>query len=181
MDSGSRNPESGNSGRNTAHRPTLTTLGAVRKVEFKLLRVMRFPMREVRSVFRQAYQWSVTSVGSTCIDAEQQFPVFSDGTPPLFGQAPHIVDQTDQVIPVNSYPLFFHTVVETGRTEALVCFHIVQNLSAIFKPDSLLIPVFVLVARRPYSGGKVVQQRDQLLLFNEAGRVRIPVVSEKCG
>jgi len=51
---------------------------------------------------------------------------------------------------LTAIPCFFHTVVETGRTEALVCFHIVQNLSAIFKPDSLLIPVFVLVARRPY-------------------------------
>ena len=32
--------------------------------------------------------------GSTSIDVEQQFPVFSDGTPPLFYQAPHIVDQS---------------------------------------------------------------------------------------
>ena len=75
---------------------------------------------------------------------------------------------------VNSYPLFFHTVFETCRIEALVCFHIVQNLPAVFKPDGLLIPVFVLIARRPYSGGKVVQQHDLLLRFNEAGRVYIP-------
>ena len=64
-------------------------------------------------------------LGSTSIDIEQQFPVFSDGTPPWFRQAPHIVDQTDQVISVNRDPLFFHTVFEAGRAEALVCFHIV--------------------------------------------------------
>jgi hypothetical protein len=46
--------------------------------------------------------------------------MFSDGTPPLFRQAPHIVDQRKQVIPAKTYPLFFHTVFETGRTEALV-------------------------------------------------------------
>ena len=70
--------------------------------------------------------------------------------------------------------LFFHTVFETGRTEALVCLHVVQNLPAVFKPDGLLISVFVLLARRPHSGGKVVQQHHQLLRFDEAGRVCIP-------
>jgi hypothetical protein len=32
-------------------------------------------------------------VASTNIDVEHQFPVLSDGTPPLFRQAPHVVDQ----------------------------------------------------------------------------------------
>jgi hypothetical protein len=112
---------------------------------------------------RQAYHWHVTFAR-----LQHQFPVFSDRTPPLFGQASHIVDQSDQVIPVNGYPLFLHTVFETGRTEALVCFYVVQNRSAVFKPDDLVVSIFVLVARRPYSGGKVVQQHNQLLRFNEA-------------
>ena len=94
---------------------------------------------------------------STCIDVKDQFPMFSDGTPPLFRQAPHIVDQSKQVIPVNSYPLFFHTVSETFRAEAFVCFHIVQNLPAVFKPDDLVVSVFVLVAGRAHPGGKIVQ------------------------
>jgi len=45
-------------------------------------------------------------LGSAGIDVEQQFPVFSDGTPPLFRQTPHIVDQSHQVILVNRYPLW---------------------------------------------------------------------------
>src|ERR1700727_3032910 len=66
---------------------------------------------------------------STSVNVEHQFPVFSDRTPPLFGQASHIVDQSDQVIPVNGYPLFLHTVFATGGSEALVCFFVVQNRS----------------------------------------------------
>src|SRR5216683_155210 len=95
-------------------------------------------------------------VASTNIDVEHQFSVLSDRTRPLFCQGPHVVDQTNQVSLVDDYPLFFHAVFETGRAEALVCCYIVWNLPAVFKPESLLIPVFVLVARRPYSGGKVV-------------------------
>src|SRR5208337_903634 len=113
-------------------------------------------------------------LSSTGIDVKHEFSVFSDGAAPLFRQAPHVVDQSDQVILVNSYPLFFHTVFEAERAEALVCLHVVQNLPAVFKPDHLVVSVSVLVARCPYSGGKVVQQHDQLLRFNEAGRVRIP-------
>ena len=37
-----------------------------------------------------------------------------------------------------------------------ICFHVVQNLPAVFKPDDPFVSVFVLVARRSYSGGKVV-------------------------
>jgi len=37
--------------------------GAVCKVDFKLLRVMRFPMRWVLIVYRQASQWNVPCVG----------------------------------------------------------------------------------------------------------------------
>jgi hypothetical protein len=80
----------------------------------------------------------------------------------------------DQLILMNSCPLLFHTVFETSRTEALVGFHIVKSLPAVFKPDGLVVPVSVLVARRSYSGGKVVQQHDQLLRFNEARRAGIP-------
>jgi hypothetical protein len=112
--------------------------------------------------------------GSAGIDVKDQLTVFSDGTSPLFRRAPHIVDQGRQSILVHSYPLFFHTVLETVCTEALVCFHIVQNLPAVFKPDDLVVSVFVLVARRSYSGGKVVQQYRQLFRLNEARRVRIP-------
>ena len=36
---------------------------------------------------------------------------------------------------MNSYPLFLHTVFETSRPEALVRFHIVKSLPAVFKPD----------------------------------------------
>jgi hypothetical protein len=43
------------------------------------------------------------------------------------------IKQTDQVVPVNSYSLFFHTFFETGRTEALVYFHIVQKPSCRFQ------------------------------------------------
>jgi hypothetical protein len=53
-------------------------------------------------------------LGSTSVDVEQQFPMFSDGTPPLLYQAPHIVDQSAQVILVDDYPLLFHAVFETG-------------------------------------------------------------------
>jgi hypothetical protein len=75
----------------------------------------------------------------------------SDRTSPLFRQALHVIDQSDQVILINSYPLFFHTGFETGRTKALVCLHVVQNLPAVFKPDDLVVPVFVLVAGCPHS------------------------------
>jgi hypothetical protein len=54
-------------------------------------------------------------LGSAGIDVERQFPVFSDRTPPLFRQTAHIVDQSDQVTLINSYPLFFPTLFETGR------------------------------------------------------------------
>ena len=57
---------------------------------------------------------------SASIDVEHQFPVFSDGIPPLFYQAPHIVDQSGQVILFDDYPLLFHAVFETGGIEALV-------------------------------------------------------------
>lgn len=57
--------------------------------------------------------------------------MFSDGTAPWFRQAPRVVDQSDQIISVNSYPLFFHTVFEAERTEALVCLHVAQNLPAV--------------------------------------------------
>jgi hypothetical protein len=87
-------------------------------------------------------------------DVKDQLTVFSDGTSPLFRQAPHIVDQGRQSILVHSYPLFFQTALETGRTEALVCFHIVQNLPAVFKPDDLVVRVFMLIARRSCSGGQ---------------------------
>ena len=95
-------------------------------------------------------------LGSTSIDVKHQFSVFSERSSPLFYQTSHVVDQSDQVILVDDYRLLFHAVFETGGIEAPVCFHIVQNLPAVFKPDGLLISVFVLVARRPCSGGKVV-------------------------
>jgi len=45
---------------------------------------------------------------------------------------------------VNSNPWFFHTVFETGRTEALVCLPVVQGFSAVFGPDGLHITVLVV-------------------------------------
>jgi hypothetical protein len=88
---------------------------------------------------------------------------------------PRAVYGTDTLFTLaENSPLFFHTVLETGRTEALVYFHIVENLPAVFKPEGVLIAVFLLVAGGPYFGGKVVQQNDQLLRFNETGRMYIP-------
>jgi len=58
---------------------------------------------------------------------------------------------------VNSNPWFFHTVFETGRTEALVCLPVVRDLSAVFEPDGLHITVLV-VAPTPYPGAKVARQ-----------------------
>ena len=113
-------------------------------------------------------------LGSTSIDVEHQFSVFPDGIPPLLLQAPHIVDQSGQVILVDDYPSLFHAVLQTGGIEALVRIHVVQNLVAVFEPDCLVVSVFVFVAGRAHSGGKVVEQRDQLLGFNEAGGVHIP-------
>jgi hypothetical protein len=63
-------------------------------------------------------------LGSTSIDVEHQFSVFFDGTPPLFCQTPHIVDQSGQVILVDDYPLLFHAVFETGGIEAFVCLYV---------------------------------------------------------
>jgi len=111
---------------------------------------------------------------STSIDVENQFSVFSDGIPPLFYQAPHIVDQSGQVILVDDYPLLSQAVFETGGIEAFVRLHVVQNLVATFEPDCLVVSVFVLVAGCAHSGGKVVEQCNQLLRFNEAGGVHIP-------
>jgi hypothetical protein len=71
-------------------------------------------------------------LGSTGIDVEHQFSVF-EGTPPLFCQAPDIVDQTGQVILVVECPLFFHAVLETGDIEALVGLHVVENSVAASK------------------------------------------------
>src|SRR6266849_8593235 len=113
-------------------------------------------------------------LGSTGIDVEHQFSVFSEGSPPLFCQAPDIVDQTGQVILVDDYPLFFHAVFETADIEALVGLHIVENSVAVCEPDCLFVAVFVFVAGGAHPGGKVVQQRNQLVRFNEAGRVYIP-------
>src|SRR5208282_5565918 len=112
--------------------------------------------------------------GSTSVDVEHQFSAFPDGTPPLFYQAPHIVDQSGQVILVDAYPLLFHAVLETGGIEALIRLHVVQSLVAVFEPDCLVVPVFVFVAGRAHSGGKVVEQRNQLFRFNETGGVHIP-------
>jgi hypothetical protein len=82
---------------------------------------MKFPMRRVGEAPGQSYQRSVTWLGSASIDVERQFSVFSDGTPPLFYQAPHIADQSGQVILVDDDPLLFHAVFETGGIEALAC------------------------------------------------------------
>lgn len=105
------------------------------------LDVMRFPMRWSRIGIQTVLFSRMSRLpGSVTIDVEQQFPVFSDGTPPLFRQAPHFVDQRDRVVLVNRYPLFFHTVSETGRAEALVCFHVVQNSPAVFNQKACLSP-----------------------------------------
>src|SRR5208282_5894377 len=112
--------------------------------------------------------------GSTSVDVEHQFSAFPDGTPPLFYQAPHIVDQSGQVILVDAYPLLFHAVLETGGIEALVCLHVVQNLVAVFEPDRHVVSVFVFVAGSAHPGCKVAEQRNQLFRFNEAGGVHIP-------
>ncbi len=100
--------------------------------------------------------------------------MFSDGTPPLFYQAPHIVDQSGQVILVDDYPLLFHAVFETGGIEALVCLHVVQSLAAVFEPDRLIVSVFVFVAGRPHSRGEVVKQNNQVFGFHETRRVYVP-------
>ena len=78
---------------------------------------------------------------STCIDVEDQFPMFSDGTPPLFRKAPHVVDQSDQIILVNSDPLFFHTVFETGRTEVLGQLDVVNSSLPFSSQTVNFIPV----------------------------------------
>jgi hypothetical protein len=106
-------------------------------------------------------------LGSTGIDIEQQFSVFSEGSP-------DIVDQTGQVILVDEYPLFFHAVLETGDIEALVGLHVVENSVAVFEPDCLFIAVSVFVAGGAHPGGKLVQQRNQPVRFNEAGGMYIP-------
>src|SRR5208282_5367644 len=113
-------------------------------------------------------------LASTSIDVEHQFSAFSDGTPPLFCQTPHIVDQSGQVILVDDYSLLFHAVLETGGIEAFVYRHVVQNPVAVLEPDCLVVSVFVFVAGRAHSGGKVVQQHDQLARRNEAGGMHIP-------
>jgi hypothetical protein len=80
--------------------------------------------------------------GSTAVNVEHQFPAFSDGTPPLFCQPPHIVDQSGKVIPIDPYALLFQALRETYGIEAIVCLQIVQNLLAFFKPDCLVVAVF---------------------------------------
>jgi hypothetical protein len=65
---------------------------------------------------------------------------------------------------------------ETGRSEALVGFYVVQNPVAAFKPDRLVFSVFAFVTGRAHSRGKGVEQRNQLLGFNEAAGVQIPFV-----
>src|ERR1019366_3931650 len=113
-------------------------------------------------------------LGSTSVDVEHQFPMFSDGTPPLLYQAPHIVDQSAQVILVDDYDLLFHAVCEAVGIEAFGCLYVVQNLVAVFEPDCMVVSVSVFVAGRAHSGRKVMEQRNQLLRLNEAGGVHIP-------
>jgi hypothetical protein len=123
-------------------------------------------------------------LGSTSIDVEHEFSVFSDGTPPLFYQGPHIVDQSSQVILVDDYPLLFQAILETGGIEAFVCLHVVQNLVAIFEPDCLVFSVFVFLAGRAHPGGKVVEQCNQLFRFQRSRRSaysKFPSLAENFG
>ena len=66
--------------------------------------------------------WNVPSVCLNMHRCKRPTPVFSNGAPPLFRQALHVIDQSDQVI-LSSYPSFFHAVFETGRTKAIVRLH----------------------------------------------------------
>jgi hypothetical protein len=92
----------------------------------------------------------------------------------LFAQASHIVDQSDQIILVDDYPLFFEADFETGGIEGFICLHVVENSVTVFEPDCFVVSVFVFVAGRAHSGGKVVEQRCQLFVLHEARGMYIP-------
>jgi hypothetical protein len=65
-------------------------------------------------------------------------------------------------------------VFEAFRIEPIVGLNIIENFSAILKPYRRVVAVAVFVASGAHSRGKVMEERDQRLGFDETGRVRIP-------
>jgi hypothetical protein len=68
----------------------------------------------------------------------------------------------------HSDSLLFQAGFETGRAEAFICFHIVQDLLPVFQPDGRVLSILMFFAGRTYSGSKVVKPRTWFSMYDDS-------------